>query len=204
MKNIIIGILIIVLIFSMQKCTDNKSETDSVITELNADVSFFKNKLGTITASKTVLEVSNKNLKKIMSDTLKKLAKEFSKVKSIIEVRSKIQIDSIPVYFETQIPCVFERHGLYPDKHFNFNWKFNQEGFNLEDIQIPNEQYTITGFKRKWFLGRTTLTVDITNTNPYIKITNIESTLVKVPIRFIDTRVFNIGIGFLGAAILFR
>lgn len=38
-----------------------------------------------------------------------------------------------------------------------------------------------TGTKRKWFLGKETLTTDITSDNPYLKVTEITSAEVTVP-----------------------
>ena len=203
----IIGLLLVSLFVSVKKCHDNKQETKSAINALNNDIKLFENELGTLTASKEVLKVSNRNLNKIIlkkNDTLKKLAKQFSKVKSIIEIKTVIQIDSVDVPFIVKLPSLFERHGVNSDHYFRFKWKANQDGFTLSDINIPNEQYVITGFKRKLFLGRTTLITDITNTNPYIDVKRLETTVVHVPVRLIDTRVFNIGVGFLAAAILLK
>ena len=209
MKNkplyIIIGVLVIGLFISMNKCSKNAKENDSTTKALTDKVKYFKNKLGTETASKIVFETSNRNLKRIIlkkDDSLRKLTDEFAKVKSIVIIETEIRIDSIPVPFEVPIPCDFEKHGSYLTSHFKFDWNINQNGFGLNDIRIPNETTVITGFKRKWFLGRQTLITDATNTNPLIITTNVKTTEVNIPKPFYDTRVFNISVGLVGGMLL--
>jgi len=65
-----------------------------------------------------------------------------------------------------------------------------------------NKQTTITGFKRKWFLGRQTYTTDVTNNNPYVKTIDVKTVQVVVPKRFYDTRLFNVGVGLIGGMLL--
>ena len=165
----------------------------------------FKNKLGTITATKKVLELEKKDLKELIysqDTTLNALRKEFAKVKTIVKTKTIVIIDSIPVPFEVRVPCDFERKGKHLDKWLQFDYAVNQDGFKISDFTIPNEQTTITGFKRSWFLGRQSYVTDITNTNPYIKIVEVKTIQVVVPKRFYDTRLFNIGVGFIGGVLL--
>ncbi|QHB40992.1 hypothetical protein HWC99_gp61 [Flavobacterium phage vB_FspS_tant8-1] len=207
LKDIVILILLIILIFSITKCTENKNQAISETKSLNDSTKYFKNKLMTETASKIVLETSNKLLKQeiLQSDLkLKKLTDEFSRVKSIVKYKTEIQIDSVPVYFTDTIPCEFERIGKYYNKDFKFNWEFNQKKFELKDIEIPNETTIITGFKRKWIFGRQILTTDITNSNELIKTTNVQTIEIKIPKKFHETRLFNFGVGFATGFFLFK
>ena len=197
--------MIIGLFVSIKQCSDNSNKYDSEIDALNANVEYFKNKLGTETASKIVFQASNKQLKEMIlmkDDSLRKLADEFSKIKSIVVVDTKIVIDSIRVPFGIPIPCDFYKIGSYLTSDFKFDWKLTEKGFDLNDVVIPNEQTIITGFKRNWFLGRQILVTDVTNTNPLIETTNIQTTYVRVPKPFYNTRVFNISIGLIGGMLL--
>lgn len=206
-KNIAIIILIVALLISFQKCNFEKELRASQNVAYNDTVSVFKNKLGTLTSEKKVLKMTNSDLKEnILSGNakLKALTDEFAKVKSLVVVKEKVVIKSIEVPFEVQIPCEFERTGIKSEKLYSFNYKINQNGFNISDLEIPNEQTIITGFKRKWFLGRQTLTTDITNSNESIIIQDVKTIEIVIPKRFYDTRAFNIGVGFIGGALLFR
>jgi len=172
LKNIVIVILLIIISISVDECGKHQKQSISATKQLTDSTKYFKNKLGTETASKIALETSNdlfKNeiLKKDLE--LKKLADEFSRVKSVVKYKTQIQIDSIPIYFTDSIPCDFNLVGKYDNKNFKFDWNIDNKKFELKNIDIPNETTIITGFKRKWFLGRQTLTTDIANSNPLLK-----------------------------------
>lgn len=206
-KNIAIIILVIAFLFSVKKCSDNKKEAISAIKNAQDQTKYFKNKLGTETASKIVLEASNKLFKQeiLKKDLeLKKLTDEFSKIKSVVKYKTKIVIDSIPIYFTDSIPCVFERFGKYENKNFNFDWELNQNKFDFKNIEIPNETTIITGFKRKWIFGKKTLTTDIVHSNELIKTNNIQTIEIIVPKPFHETRLFNFGAGIVAGYFIFK
>lgn len=202
---LIIGALIVALLLSLDQCSKQKRLANSQAEAFQDEVKFYKNELGTISASKKVLQLEKKDLKNLVlkkDSSLKALTKEFSKVKSIVKTKTVTKIDSVPVPFEVKVPCDFSRSGNYFDKWLQFDYLVNQDGFNLSDLTVPNEQTTITGFKRKWFLGRQYYTTDVTNSNPNIQIIEVKTIEVPVPKKFYDTRVFNISVGFLGGYLL--
>ena len=204
-KEILIVGLAIALFFSVKTCKKESHLKDSATTQLTAKTQYFKNKLGTQTATIQVLAIDKNTLKSTVlkrDDSLKKLADEFAKVKSIVKWKSIYRIDTITVKHDSLIPCDFTTSGGYHKKHIDFNYKVNPIGLIIEDLTIPNETTIITGFKRKWFLGKQTLTTDITNSNPLFKTTEIKSTTVTIPKPFYDTRAFNIGIGLVGGFLL--
>jgi len=206
-KNYTIATLVIVLFLSVYQCTSNKKLSTSQAIALIDTTNQYKNEIGTITATKKVLQIEKKDLKELVyskNDTLNTLRKEFSKVKAIVKIKTVTIIDSIPVPFEVRVPCDFERSGKHLDKWLQFDYAVNQNGFNISDFTMKNKQTTITGFKRKWFLGKQTYTTDVTNTNPHIKITEVQTIEVVVPKRFYDTRLFNIGVGFLGGILIMK
>jgi len=206
-KNYTIATLVIVLFLSVYQCTSNKKLSTSQAIALIDTTNQYKNEIGTITATKKVLQLEKKDLKELVyskNDTLNTLRKEFSKVKAIVKIKTVTIIDSIPVPFEVRVPCDFERSGKHLDKWLQFDYAVNQNGFNISDFTMKNKQTTITGFKRKWFLGKQTYTTDVTNTNPHIKITEVQTIEVVVPKRFYDTRLFNIGVGFLGGILIMK
>lgn len=204
-KNILIFVLAVALFMSVHECNRNEYLTDSKLNALTSETIHYKNKIGTLTASKNVLKLEKSELKELVykkDDTLNTLRKEFSKVKAIVKTKTVTIIDSIPVPFEIRVPCDFERKGKHIDKWLQFDYAVNQNGFNISDFTIPNEQTTITGFKRKWFLGKQTYTTDITNTNPFITTVDVQTIEVVVPKRWYDTRLFNISLGVVGGFFL--
>lgn len=207
LKNIIIIVLLIIISISIDECGKHKKQSISATKSLEDETKYFKNKLGTETASKIVLETSNKELKQELLEKdieLKKLADEFSRVKSIVKYKTQIQIDSIPIYFTDSIPCDFNLVGKYENKNFKFDWNIDNKKFELKNIDIPNETTIITGFKRKWIFGRQTLTTDITNSNPLLKTTDVRTIDVMIPKKFHETRWFNFSVGIVAGYLLFK
>ena len=205
LKNYVIAALVIALLLTLHQCHQNRRLATTQIEVLLDTTKQFENRIGSITATKNVLQLEKKQLKELVyskDDTLNSLRKEFSKVKQIIKTQTITIIDSIPVPFEVRVPCDFERKGTHLDKWLQFDYAVNQSGFQISEFTIPNTQTTITGFKRKWFLGRQTLTTDITHTNPHITTTNVQTIQVVVPKRFYDTRLFNITLGVVGGFLL--
>ncbi len=207
LKNIIIIVLLIIVSISIDECGKHKKQSISATKNLTDETKYFKNKLGTETASKIALETSNKQFKEqlLKKDIeLKKLADEFSRVKSVVKYKTEIKIDSVPVYFEKQIPCDFSESGKYDGNNFKFDWEIGKDKFNIKNINIPNETTIITGFKRKWFLGRQTLTTDVTNSNPLLKTTEVRTVDIMIPKKFHETRWFNFSIGIATGYFLFK
>jgi len=206
-KNVLILGLLIALILSINQCSTNKQLAASQDAALIDATNHYENDLGTITATKRVLELEKKDLKELLysKDTsLNTLRKEFLKVEAVIQTEAMVVIDSVTIPFETKIEFDFERKGKHMDNWLKFNYNLNQDGFDIADFIMLNKQTSITGFKRKWLLGKQTYTTDITNTNPYIKIIDVQTVQVVVPKRFYDTRLFNIGVGFIGGMLVAR
>lgn len=141
-KNILIIGLIIGLVLSINQCSSNKQFGESQAVALVDTTNHYKNELGTITATKKVLELDKKDLKKLLyskDDTLNTLRKEFSKVKAIVETKTIIKIDTVSIPFEIHIPCEFERKGKHQEEWFQFNYNVNQSGLTFTDFTIPNK-----------------------------------------------------------------
>jgi len=206
-KNVLILGLIFALILSINQCSSNKKITSSQARAFVDTTNYYKNKVGTITATKRVLELEKKDLKELLyskDTTLNMLRKEFSRVTAIVQAETIVLIDDVAVPFETKIGYDFERKGKHLDKWLQFDYNLNQDHFEISDFTMLNKQTSITGFKRKWLLGKQTYTTDITNTNPYIKTVEVQTVQVVVPKRFYDTRLFNIGVGFMGGMLVAR
>jgi len=206
-KNALIIGLLIALVLSIYLCSNNKKLIEPQNIALLDTTNYFKNKLGTITATKKVLELEKKDLKELLyskDSTLNILRKELSKVKTIIQTQTITKIDTVFVPFEVREPFDFERKGKHQKEWFQFNYTIDQSGKSFTDFTIPNKQTIVTGFKQKWFLGKQTYTTDITNSNPYVNTVEVQTIQVVVPKRFYDTRLFNIGVGFLGGMLVGR
>ena len=199
-------IVILVLAILLFKQCEKSENAIAFLENQNKEVKVYKNKIGTLTASVSSSELSNNQLKKLVlqkNDSLKLLASEFNKVKYITTIKEVTKIDTVYIEFGTEIPVQFERFGKYDiDSHFKFNYALNQSGLSLSDIEIPNKQTIITGTKRNWIFGKQYLTTDITNSNPYIQTTEIQSVVIPVGNEWYNSKWLWFGVGAVGGALL--
>jgi len=182
--HIIIAVLAAALLFSVGTCSFAHDKDVANMQALTDTVKHYKNKLGTVTASKQTLQLDNAQLKNVLlkkDRELFELSKEFLQLKSIAKYNTVTTLPGIPIIYHDTIPCIFERSGRLKDKWYSFTYQSNQNGFTVDSLSIPNTTTIITGTKRKWFLGKESLTTDITNTNPYVKVTGITAAEIDIP-----------------------
>lgn len=182
---IVILILSVLLMASLQECSRRGHNADVNLKALTDTTKHYHNKIGTITASRNTLQLNNKQLQEYVikkDKELTALSKEFARVKSVVKADVVVRIDSVPVPYSVPAPCVFERSGAITDKFYSFGYTSNQNGFRIDSLKVPATFYTITGIKRSWFLGKETVTTDVTSDNPYVKIKTVQSAEVVVPV----------------------
>jgi hypothetical protein len=181
---IVILILSTALILSLEKCSYVKNKNIANITGFTDTVKYFKNKLGTQTAEIKILQLNKEQLQRLILNKDKELnllAKEFSKVNTIIKYKTLIQFDTLRIDYKDTIPCIFKRSGKVKENWYSFTYASDQKGITIDSLKTYTETTIINGFKRKWFLGNETVTTNITNSNPYLKVAQIKSAEVVVP-----------------------
>lgn len=192
---LIIAVLVL-LLFRQCRVTEN---VYTFLENEKQEVQVYKNKLGTLTNSVNASELSNKQLKELLSkkdDTLKKLMSEFKEVRNAVKIQEVVRVDSVFVPYEFDIDCEFKRFGKYDtDSHFKFDYSLNETGFSLSNIEIPNTQTIITGTKRNWIFGKQYLTTDITNSNDYIQTKEVQSVVIPVSIEWYNNKWLYLGFG---------
>lgn len=201
---IVILVLLVLLLASMQTCSFHKSNADSNLEAITDTVKHFKNKLGTQTASINTLLLDKEQLEVLVLNKdaeLAKLAKEFSKINTITKYKTVMQIDTIRIVYKDSVPCVFERSGEVKKDWYSFSYKSDQKRIQIDSLTIPNTTTAITGFKRNWFLGKQTAFTDVTNSNPYIKVTEMKSVTITVPEPWYKKWYVWLGVGLIGGAI---
>lgn len=202
-KSIPYIIIAIMALLWFQQYNNIQKQTLSNTEALNDTIKYYKNTLGTVTASKKTLQVINKRqaLELLNNDNeIKKLTLEFSKVNNIVKIESVTNIPEIKIPFQKPISNInFEKKGKIKEKHYSFNYYFNKSEFILDSLNILNKTTVITGFKRKWFLGKQTLITDVTNSNPYITVTDIKATEVIIPEPWYKKWYVWLATGFIGS-----
>jgi hypothetical protein len=180
----IITALLIILFYSVNQCQGFRQAAETNLTALSDSVYYYRNRLGTQTASIKTLEVQQSDLKKVILSKDKQLAalsKEFSRIRSIVQYNQHISYDTITVAYKDTVPYVFNRSGMVNTKWYAFKYKSTNNGFVIDSLTLDNRVTVISGCKRSWLLGRQTLVTDVTNSNPHITVTGLKSIEVVVP-----------------------
>lgn len=184
-RNYLIVALAVAWLLSMNRCAESQSRSEANAEAMMDTVAHFINKLGTETAGMKTLQLERGQLKKLVLDKdaeLKKLAAEFFAVHTVVKSKTITVIDSVYIPYADPVPCVFEKRGIVKHQWYGFNWQSNQNGVQIDSLSFDTETTAIIGIKRKWFWGKETVTTDITNTNPYMKVTEIKAAEVVVPV----------------------
>lgn len=203
-KIALVTMLILAILFSAKQCHENNRLTAN-FEALNIEIKTYKLKNGQNVSKIKTLQLTKDELEDLVvsqNEEIEEMYNNFSKVKAVYITKEVIKIDSIIVPFEVKVPFEFERTGLVENEWYEFGYKIDQNGFKIEPFSTWNDQTIITGFQRKWFLGKQTLTTEITNTNPYLYNENIQAVQVVIPKRFYDTRAFNVCVGLIGGFLL--
>ncbi|MGH2666052.1 DUF6549 family protein [Flavobacterium sp.] len=197
-------LLIVALCYLFQTCESNKSYK-AALSASQEETKHLKNQLGRITASHEVIVFQNKAQQKQLIEKdaeLKAMANEFANVKSTVKIMTITKFDTIRQTFEVPVPFDFERIGSIENEWYNLGYKINQNGLEIEPFQTWTDINVVTGFKKKWFLGKKYYTTDVTATNPFIAIPEVKSTEVQIPVKWYETTLFKIGVGVIGGYLI--
>lgn len=181
---IIIVLLAVLLLLSVQRCQRVESVALKNMQAWNDTLITFENKVGTITASIKTLQVDKSTLKSMVLERDKKLAAlagEFAQVHTVVQTNTVTKIDTIHVVYTEPVTSDFQRSGSVNERWYSFTYQSNENGLRLSNFAVPDTVALITGIKRKWFLGKETLTTDVTHSNPHVTVTGITSAELTVP-----------------------
>lgn len=201
----IIAGLAIALLFSVNQCKSLASGEAANMNALTDTVQYYTNVLGTQTAVIKTLKIDKRQLDEIILKKDKELAalsQGFSTVHNVTKYKTLVQLDTISIVYHETVPCVFSRVGMVEKPWYRFKYNAGQKGLTLDSLTFPNTATVITGTKRKWFLGKETLYTEITNTNPYIKVTEIKAAEVTLPAPVHKKWYVWLGIGLAGGYLL--
>ena len=202
--GIFIAIVLLCMLFS--QCSE-KHRLQTNLTALSTENVTYKNKLGTVTMQNATLQLTKIELQKNVIDKdhkIKVLSAGFYRINNITTVKTITKTDTIKIPFDVPAPCNFVREGAIFKDWYSLGYKVDSLGVTIEPISIPNEQIIITGFKRKWFLGKTTAVTEVSNTNPLIEIQDVHSFETIVPKHWYESRIIWLTAGFITGAILIK
>ena len=184
-NRIVIFALLALVCFLVIKGCDQSNNIERFKTNaaaLKEDISFTKSKLGQEIAGKSALEVTLKELKQgywIKDDSLTDITRRFKKIQSATIIKTVVKIDSFKIPYKNP-----------GDEYFNQSWSKETPLFAISGIstnsfmqintlRLFNTQRIVIGTEKGFF--NNTLSVKVTNSNPYITTKDILTQSVTIP-----------------------
>jgi len=202
--KVIIGALIILLGSVLFSTCENEKTAAATILALQSENTTYKLKNGQLVTSQKVAVLTEKQLKDQLTKKEAELVKKFSNVKTFTKYITNTKIDTITISYKDTIPCKFERDGVLFTNEYNLAYKSNQKGILITEMAIPDSVLIATGYKRKWFLGKKTLTMDITHSNKFVQSDQVQHFEVQEKKKFYETDIFKFGIGLLSGILIIK
>ncbi len=181
--------LIVVSFFLFRQCNNNAAEDRSRESEkefLNDTIEYYENEIGQATAEKKALQGDKQTLQVLLSKQidstgqLKRIVKNFRKVDAAGNISTQVVFDTIPIPYKVPVPDSFQRDFIKKDQHYFLSGISNQNGIRLDSISFPNTLSFAIGEKRTG-LFKNEYKIEATNSNPYLRITGLDSYTVEVP-----------------------
>jgi len=193
--SIAITILFIILLSTLYSQCERTKVALSNNNAIKSEIERYRLKNGQLVSSIKTLQITESELKQQLSKKEVEVVEKFSEPKSVIREITKTKIDTIKITYKDTVPCIFERNGALFHQWYSLGYKSNQKGVEITDLSIPDSIIIVTGYKRKWFLGKKTLTADITHANPFVNTEQAQHFEIKEKKRFWQTDLFKICTG---------
>jgi len=194
MKNIgwisVIALLLCIVIAQCEGFRFDMKRSNLNTSILTDSIKYFKNRNGVLTASIGTLQLDKQQLEEIVIEkdsALVAMVAEFAKVKNVVKAKTVTKLPDIDIAFDEPITEQsfdslgrFERYGAHFGKWYSMGYKVTQDSLHVTDFSTWTDTRIVTGVKRKWFLGKETITTDITFSNPHIEVEELQAAEVVI------------------------
>ena len=174
---IIVGLLVFLLINSgfIHKKEISRLERNYKIEKEGIQSELLKNGQELNTVRSKLL--SKDELLDQVSDSLKLVLKKYKDVKATVIVNTVTKLDTVRIPFDSIIPYEFQRTFKHETEFSKITGLSTNEGVRIDTNESYNEQNIVFGDKKEgWF--KTEQSVSITNSNPNVKTTGIQSSVI--------------------------
>jgi len=183
-RIVIFALLALVCFLLVKNCERAKDverfKTNAAV--LREDLSFTKSKLGQEIAGKSALEVTLKELKEgywIKDDSLTDITRKFKKIQSATIIKTVVEIDSIKIPYKNPANEYFNQSWSKETPLFAISGISTNSFMQINTLRLFNTQRLVIGTEKGFF--NNTLSVQVTNSNPYIKTTELLTQSVTIP-----------------------
>lgn len=175
-----LGVIAAIILFFICLNIFREGHSDNLLKDVltyQDSAGHYKNKYNESIATNKALAFDNqKQLKTYlgaMSDTMKVLIDKYKKVTAAITTKEYFYYHDSIHFVPSQIPCDFKPFPIVKrDKFFIFKGRLERSDLIIDSLFAPNNQTIVVGEKKIGFFKRQ-YTVDVTNSNPHIQVTNL-------------------------------
>jgi len=184
-NRIVIFALLALVCFLLVKNCERAKDVErfkSNTAVLREDLSFTKSKLGQEIAGKSALEVTLKELKQgywIKDDSLTDITRKFKKIQSATIIKTVVEIDSIKIPYQNPTNEYFNQSWSKETPLFAISGISTNSFMQINTLRLFNTQRLVIGTEKGFF--NNTLSVQVTNSNPHIKTTELLTQSVTIP-----------------------
>jgi len=183
-RIVIFALVALVCFLLVKNCESAKDverfKTNSAV--LREDLSFTKSKLGQEIAGKSALEVTLKELKQgywIKDDSLTDITRKFKKIQSATIIKTVVKIDSFKIPYKNPTNEYFNQSWSKETPLFAISGISTNSFMQINTLRLFNTQRLVIGTEKGFF--NNTLSVQVTNSNPHIKTTELLTQSVTIP-----------------------
>ena len=183
-RIVIFALLALVCFLLIKGCNQSNNikrfKTNAAV--LKEDLSFTKSKIGQETAGKSALEVTLNELKEgswVPDDSLIDISKGFKKVQSATIIKTKYKVDTVTIVYDSPGKEYFKREWSKITPYFAITGVSTNAYTRIDSVTLLNTQRLVIGTEKGFF--NNTLSVQVTNSNPYIKTTDILTQSITIP-----------------------
>lgn len=194
------------LIISYNTCNsykNNYNEQSNLIASMQDSIKYYKNKQGESVAQIASLQGSKDNLLRVIGNQDKKLTKLIkSKSKAGAVFTQTAKIDTVLITKIDTVDGVIERNSSISDKWMTIEIKEKNDSLQAK-VEMRDEISVAFRKVPQGFLKAKKSVVEVTNANPYVKVTGLRS--FEIPQKKSNTKFWlGLGIGAGAGYLLFK
>jgi hypothetical protein len=125
------------------------------------------------------------------NDTLAKLVSRFKDIRSTTIIKEYFRVEHDTIMLSQQIPCDFKPIKVIRDSaYYHFRGTIAPKYFTIDSLAIPNTQSIVIGKKKLGFLKGSEERVEIINSNPLMKTTNVGNYVIQKDKKWYNRNTF--------------
>lgn len=208
-RLIFIGIIILLILFALFREWRSGVAADNLVRDIknySDSATYYKLKNGAEVATNVSLKLQSEEQLRIMvsnNDTVKQMIKKFKDLKAVTYITNNFHAGKDTIRLTNIIPCDFPpfkvRRG---DSTYKFVGTIAPKYFSVDSIDIPNKLTIVQGRKKMGFM-KYDYAIDVTNSNPMMKTTNIADYRYVPQKKWYERQWFaailGAGVGYIGA-----